>query len=466
MHKRLKLIAIVLFLLPFFALGLLSVLDSDEVLSMEENRNLAQKVSPTFQTLVNSEFTADYEVYYQDQFPYRTELIACNQMINFLYSLNIPSNLVSFFSGILYQKDTPKDEIIPPVISPEMEEQPSELPPVEEPVPEPEPDLTWYGNSDFFIPYAEDIAYIDSFNYITSNSSIELYEYTPERLAQYAHILNAYGDALPEVDTYFMFVPNSAEFYLPNSIQNSLDSQEDGFVYMSSLLSDQIGTIDLFPVFSAHLEEYIFFRTDHHWTTRGAYYACEAFLEATGVTALLPDDYTYGYREDFLGSLHSVSTMFTNSLENYPDVVEYFIPNMPSTATLYHTAEMTDGTEIDLVQPDYNLEDSLYHVFLGGDAAILDIQTEVGNGKTLVLVRDSYGHAILPHLLPYYDRIIAVEPRYFNTEGFPSLNLIDFVEKVEADDLLFLSYSIPLSGFYWWMDWCQVVEGMHPNWGA
>lgn len=187
-------------------------------------------------------------------------------------------------------------------------------------------------------------------------------------------------------------------------------------------LSDRY--VDVFTTLSKQNTEYIYYRTDHHWTTLGAYYAYAQLADSLGYTANAKDAY----------STQVVSDSFTGTLAakiNLP-VAEDAITKF----TLPGTNECTMETDTESKNSIYD-ESALsgqdrYNYFLGGNAPINRIQTEIKNNKHLLVIKDSYAHSLIPFLCNHYESIVCVDLRHYTD------NVKDLIKREQITDILVL----------------------------
>jgi hypothetical protein len=178
-----------------------------------------------------------------------------------------------------------------------------------------------------------------------------------------------------------------------------------------------------------HRTEYIYFNTDHHWTSLGAYYAYRAFCATAGLTPVSLDTVAYKTKASFLGSLYRLTK--DPGLQSNPDSVRYYLfkdsmnffigSNAPGYWAPSHMyAEQASG-------------DNSYSVFLQGDLPICKMETQHKNGRKIVVVKESYGNAFAPFLINNYEKVIVVDSRYYSG---------DFLGMIKAEginELLFLN---------------------------
>lgn len=192
--------------------------------------------------------------------------------------------------------------------------------------------------------------------------------------------------------------------------------------------SGKAAVYDLRETLRAHKEEYIFYRTDHHWTSEGAYLAYEQFAQAHPGGLPLFDRAAAAERQvfDFYGTNYSKA-------RNYnvvPDVITYY--DLPNVLTIYTAG--ADGTERAEPGPLYNYPDfetrDKYKAFLRGNNGYSVLEGD-GAGSILV-IKDSYANAFLPYLTADYATIGIVDYRYLN-ERVDSL-----IERGGYDEILVL----------------------------
>lgn len=172
--------------------------------------------------------------------------------------------------------------------------------------------------------------------------------------------------------------------------------------------------IDVYAALREHAGEEIYYRTDHHWTSLGAYYGYLAWLEDQEgeefSQALYSPADLETVTEEFLGTLHSKV-----NIDVAPDAIQYF----PATAekpvkVTYDLRIVKDGC----YEESYLDTKNKYGFFLDDNHAVVEIETDCRNGKTLFLIKDSYANCFVPLLIPYYERIYMMDLRYFKGRLF------------------------------------------------
>jgi len=271
----------------------------------------------------------------------------------------------------------------------------------------------------------------DTKYYYYKDRALTLYVYTPAAAEMYADALNRFKASVDSgVNVYSMVVPTSVEFVDDKQIKELSDSQKDAIAHLNDRLDAGIVRVGAYDALAKHADEYIYFRTDHHWTALGAYYAYGAFMEAAGEAPVALDKYSSEDIDGFLGTSYKFTLW--DKLKDNADKLTFYVP-----FTKYkYTMHTSSGKALDRKVVDANFaknSSTFYAAFLGGDYPWGEIQTDNKNGKRIVVVKDSYGNAFVPFLLPHYEEVFYYDPRHSKD------NLIDFVKEKKITDVLFLN---------------------------
>lgn len=274
---------------------------------------------------------------------------------------------------------------------------------------------------------------------IYKNSAMALFPFYAGPTAHYANTLNDFKEkAGVEIQTYSLLAPTNTEF-IDNSKYKSLsDSQKEAIAYVNARLKGII-PVDAYTPISEHKDEYIYFRTDHHWTMLGAYYAYTGFAEAAGFEAVPLDTFETENIENYLGSMYDMTS--SSTLRKHPDIITVYKPNVKNEYNVYYESPIKMKV-IDMSHADKKIK---YRVFISGDRPLGIIKTEVENGKKLLVIKDSYGNAMVPFLLPHYQEIFVIDPRQYNK------NVFTLIKENGIQEVLFLNY-VPILSEYGFSD--------------
>ena len=250
----------------------------------------------------------------------------------------------------------------------------------------------------------------------------------------FAQMLNTFAANNPDINVYSMVIPKAAAYYLEKSktyghlagrTLNDLNNLDD-------LLSDDVKSINVYDALKAHKDEAIYMRTDHHWSSLGAYYSAKKFAEDLGLPFKDLSAYTKKVRNNYLGTLYTYSGKHPILRDNPEDFVSYE-PTAPYQYWTY-SQSFTNPTERDSVLhyvSDKSVS-SWYLTFIGGDSYAVKIKSGAcNNGRKLLIVKDSYGNALVPYLMYSFEEIYVVDARKFQ------VHLDTFTQQQGITDVLF-----------------------------
>lgn len=249
-----------------------------------------------------------------------------------------------------------------------------------------------------------------------------------EKGQRYAELLNRYKEMVgDQVNVYNMSVPLSSAFYAPTNMKDQFSDQHDCINNIAVNLKNVIN-VDVYDTLDYHSDEYIYFRTDHHWQPLGAYYAAEVFAETAGVPFADLSTYEESVTENYTGSMYGYAN-YLEDLKTYPDTLTFYKPQNDYTVKYYD--ESFSNPQDGSLFVEYEGSANTYSTILGGDLNIAEIKTDVGNGRTLVLIKNSYGNALVPFFTGSFETIYVVDFRYVK------IGMNDFFNRVGATDILF-----------------------------
>ena len=257
-----------------------------------------------------------------------------------------------------------------------------------------------------------------------------LEKYGPEdfQQKQLKKNLKALTEFVTEAGTYgkvhVMMVPTKSwvlreklPAYAPHyDEQKFYDALESAFDDISGNVSSQKFLIPVEPVLEKHKNEEIYYRTDHHWTTLGAWYGYEAYVRATGgdVTAAARKKQLQCISTDFYGTTYAKVHQAAQA-----DEICIYEPQV-SLNVIYNMGEKTTTS---LYDRSFLQTQDQYSVFTGGNQAVLEITGGKKNGKTLLVIKDSFANCFLPFLAEDYEKLVVVDLRQLNVKGSALLEM-------------------------------------------
>jgi len=447
--KRNYKVLISLFLIPVYLLAMINLFWPPQLVSESENRALKQMPAFSLDSLINGKYTLEFEDYFSDQFPFRQFFInAHSRGVDLLQSpltgdvdvIVRPGEDISIGESL---ENDPEDVIIKPTTTAPATTAPisGETTPVASESASPETTTPTTAEPEVTIPNVEgDVENISSV-IIVNGYAMELYYYSAEKAARYVSLVDRLKTKVPEARVFDLVAPTSVEFNSPAKYHSNASSQKAAIADIYSKLSDDIIPVDAYDKMVRHYGEYLHFRTDHHWTARGAYYAYTAFCESAGLEAVPMEQMEQGFVPgDFLGSLYK----YTNSskLTKNPDHVEYFLPIISSEGVAYSDATMTSGYKVSAVRTEIKSSNK-YLVFIGGDHPLTHLKTTLTNGRSILVLKESYGNAFVPFLTNHYENVYVIDPRSMECD------LPAFIREHNIQDIIVLNYSFSVTSNGW-----------------
>lgn len=347
-------------------------LTKDRLYSEYENRMLAQKPEFSLQTLFSGSFAEDYEVYITEQFAGRDNWIFIKTMTDVALGKKEIKGVYLAKDNTLIQKHAPED-----IDAGEAEEKLILLK--------------------------------------------KLYDWQDER----GDIDSFYIMPVPTADVVFWEkLPDYAPVY----------SQTD-FIRQIKETVGEDHVIDVEEILSAHSDEKIYYGTDHHWTTLGAYYGYSKWAEITGREPVAYE--TEVVSDDFLGTMHSQARVSVAV-----DVIEAYIPKVlrenhfDTQMQVYY--DLSEEYKTTLYEEKYLDTKNQYAYFLDDNHPFIQINTGAASsqteGKSLFILKDSYANCFVPFLTEHYETIYIMDLRYFRGKLFPFME--EYAEKGNMDILV------------------------------
>jgi len=233
-----------------------------------------------------------------------------------------------------------------------------------------------------------------------------------------------------DVPVYFGLIPSAASVWrdrLPHFDAPTADEQ--AIIQALTDRSTADGLVDVFDALSAHSREDIYYRTDHHWTSLGAYYGYAAVMEAMGMAPVSLSDYEKAtVSDDFYGTIFSSSGVRWVK----PDVMDIYVPESGISVTNYFDGNPTEG---ELYVEKHLEQKDKYSYFLGGNQPLCVVKGRDPDAPKLLLIRDSYADAMTPFLAESFSEVHLFDLRYNLT------NVRDYMTQNEIDRVVVL-YSL------------------------
>lgn len=236
----------------------------------------------------------------------------------------------------------------------------------------------------------------------------------------------------------FLLVPTSGLIMQDKLPKNArLFDQASYIDQVQSAVSDY-NFIDARDVLSSHADQYIYYKTDHHWTSDGAYYAYEKWCEDTGHEAAPLDTLEKTVESDkFRGSLYS---KILDAGSAYDEIWTYGPKDGAPFGSENCLVTMDEKDETDSVYDRSKLkEKDKYAFFFGGNYGEVHVQNQAADeenkGRNVLVIKDSFANSFAPFLTQNYENIYMIDLRYYNGD------LKAYLQEHDITDVLVL-YNI------------------------
>lgn len=234
-----------------------------------------------------------------------------------------------------------------------------------------------------------------------------------EKAKRFANAVNDYHFIFPKATTSVILVPTTKADTSGPKYRTVLKDQKQLIDDVYSLFNPEINCINIFDVLAENIDDEVFFRYDHHWTAKGAYYAYKEFCKSNNLHATSLND----MEKKLLNSTWQGSYYKSTQDERIKYATDELYCYLP---TKKHTMTYMDSSDNETYKFDTSIHTdwTSYIAFIGGDNPYTVIEVEDGpKDKCILVIKDSYGNAFVPYLCENYGSIVVVDPR-FAAEGF------------------------------------------------
>jgi len=397
-HKKMHIVNVAVFCGLLLVGGIASIAMKKPGISVMENRKLTSFPNYTDSSFWNGKYFKQIEEYYADNFPLRDKWIA--SATNFKNNLGFQSSEIKLYDPTNDAEANEKTDTTKETINDG--------------------------------PLKDDgaVGEVKKRVFVFKNRAFEMFGGGAAMGKSYADVINSYNRLLgPKIQVYNLIIPVALEFEItekyaklqkPNrpAIENIYNSEDSAIKKVWAI--DEI---------RKHRSEYIYFNTDHHWTSLGAYYAYRAFCATAGLTPVNLDTVAYKTKPSFLGSLYRLTR--DPGLESNPDSVRYYLFK---DSLNFYIGNATPGywSKSHMYGEGASGPNS-YSVFLQGDLPVVKMETQHKNGRKIAVVKESYGNAFSCFLINNYEKVVVVDQRYYTG---------DFLALLKAEginELLFIN---------------------------
>lgn len=441
-HNKICVNTIIVFSLIFIWIAIFLLILPRETYSDSEKRELATMPAFSVESFFSGEYTDGITEYYSDTVPFRESIKNIANIVTDMYGVRVDD--AKIHGVVIPPTDDEEDEFIttaqrtePSVTENDEITQLTDNTDISEQTSSGtmtslSPDQTVPSDMSEYDPNDENITdIVNNGILVLEDQGLMLYGGGISSGTKYAGYINKYRQQLPDhVTIYSMVVPTAAEFYMPSQYAGYSKSQLSNLNNIINNLSPSVEVVDAYSALAAHTDEKIYMRTDHHWSSLGAYYAAQAFCNQAGVpfNTDLETQYDKVVIPNYVGSLYG----YTNDikLKNNPEDFIYYKPKNSYETTFYYYEYPNAPFKASLFNTKVSLALS-YCVYMGGDNLVTRIETDVHNGRKLAIFKDSFGNALVPYMVGSFEEIHVLDIRYFPH------NAIDYINYYGITDVLF-----------------------------
>lgn len=356
---------VITFVVIIFGLTALGLTAEEKTYSATEKRELQTRPKVKKKNIKNGKYQKKYETYLSDQFPGRDDWV----------------QLQTGVSRLLGKKES---------------------------------NGVYFGRDHYLLEHYED-----------SDFEPDRMQMNIEALADFARSANERADVkvlMVPTKTWVLreklpaFAPTYDEQIFYDALEKQLGAQGEQML------------IPVETVLQAHKEEDIYYRTDHHWTTLGAWYGYRAYVEATG-----GDPERVSEKQDFelvCSDFYGTTYAKVNQASQADKIYVYEPKSI--LQVIYNMGEKTTQS---LFEKEHLDSKDQYRVFTGGNQAVLEITGGIKNGKTLLLIKDSFANCMLPFLAEDFEKVVVIDLRQLN------IGCDELMDMYEPTDVLVLYNS-------------------------
>ncbi len=388
---RMRFIAILIFGLVIYGGAGLFVALPKQQLSVDEKRELAQWPELTWQSYLSGDYTDGIDSYYSDNFIFRRNFVDAAGAIRQARG--------TAYGGIEVYEDTAATTAAAVPADAEASA-----------ATEDEPAFQTVRSVVIF-----------------RGRAVQRFRSNAAMTTPFASVINDFAAEMDgRVRVFAMAIPVGADFFLPAALNEGEAKESDNITQFYDQLDPRVIRVPAYQEIARHRQEYIQFRTDHHWTARGAYYAYRAFAGSAGFRPIDLDAMKRGRIRNFLGTLYYRTR--SAELRDNPDRVDYWQVPYETRTTMFRS-----GYETGVPGSLYFRQASganAYGVFLAGDHPLMRVVSDNGSRRRILITKDSYGNPLATYFAANYGEVFIVDLRYFDGD------IREVIDRYDIHDVL------------------------------
>ena len=262
----------------------------------------------------------------------------------------------------------------------------------------------------------------------------------------FASVYDRYAQLFPNATVSVVPAPLATITITDPKISSQLSDQGWILDQMEKYMTESVHFVNLKGVYKDHATEYLFYKSDHHWTHRGAYYAYAEFVRSRGMEPTPIEEFEVKIlNTKYIGSMAYYTG--DDRVKSFYDTVEAYLPTKDCTMTIY-------GTQWGTIRRNYCIDTAYtnYLAFLMGDNGYTVINVpENPQDKSILVIKDSYGNAFVPYLTEHYGNIYVVDPRHV------SMDILEEFQDKNLTDIVFMTNSQSANNTAWYNYYYKMI---------
>ncbi|MBQ4283416.1 MAG: hypothetical protein IJB96_05750 [Lachnospira sp.] len=385
--------------------------------SESENRVLAAFPQFKVESFMDGTYFGEIDRWYSDTFPFRDGLLACNDKFTSLYGIRD-----SVVHGEIVAGDDIPDVDLDDIMNPGTDKGEDVY------------EDSDYADDDIVTDTTEDKGETFGSILVYGDSAYEYYVYSQKNADTYVNVVNNLAAKLTgKASFHNVIIPVSMDITLPDSIRSGITTsdQRKAILYMYSKMGSAVNKTFIFDMLKSHNSEYIYFRTDHHWTSLAAYYTYCMMAPQLGITPNTLNSYEKKEFTGFQGSFYKSTK--EQVLINNPDTVTAYVP--VSTNSMKYCNEKGQMVDYKIVSDVSGFQSyNKYSTFIAGDNSYSEIvNPKLNDGSSCLVIKESFGNALVPFLVDHYQYVYVVDYRHFDG------TILELVDKKNIKNVIMIN---------------------------
>ena len=292
-----------------------------------------------------------------------------------------------------------------------------------------------------------DAEWIESGYLLYNGAAYSQTYYNPNTAKQYAEIYARYAERYPEIGIHVINHPSSVISITNPAVLAMTQNQREVLDNMQKHIYGDVNFVNLGATFEEHRGEYLYFKSDFHWTQLGAYYAYCEFAKSVGLEPTPLSAFEEVVTTDkFIG----LTNTYANDprINSFYDTIHVYFPTKEHTMAVY----LSDMSLYRVYDNSIQTSILTYSCYLTGDQAFSVINVpENDQSKTILVIKESSANAFVPFLTEHYGNIIVIDPRHI------SLDVNEVIAEYGVKDIIFFATASTCSRDAYYKYYCKLL---------